>query len=119
MNCKDVSSLHCQLQKGVCVERLDRRDPKTGGWSEVLVEDRHSTPADIARVRIDFAAWLQTLSRRTRKIAETLSTGETTQKTAKHFGVSASRVSQLRRQLQESWQDFMGEAVDPLAAGAA
>ena len=31
MNCKDVSSLYCQLQKGVRMERLDHFDEKIGG----------------------------------------------------------------------------------------
>ena len=119
MNCKDVSSLYCQLQKRISMRRLDHYDEKIGGWQQVLVEDKHAGPADIACVRIDFADWLQTLPSRTRKMAETLSTGEKTSDTAKQFGVSASRISQLRRQLQKSWQEFMGEAVEPLAVGVA
>ena len=66
-------------------------------------------PADIARVRIDFADWLKTLPRRTRRIAETLSIGETTSAVATRFHVSAARISQLRRQLKESWDEFVGE----------
>jgi hypothetical protein len=44
-------------------------------------------------------------------VAETLANGETTKTTAKRFRVSAGRISQLRRELQQRWQDFQGEAV--------
>lgn len=106
MNVRDVSSIYCQVKKHI---RLDKYDHDTQSWEEILVEDKHATPADIARVRIDFADWLRTLSRRTRRIAEVLSTGETTSNVAKRFHVSAGRISQLRRQLKESWDEFCGD----------
>ncbi len=118
-NVRDISSLYCQLQKGVTLERLDRYDCEQGGWMEVLVEDRHSGPADVARVRIDFADWLRTLPRRTRRIAQVLATGETTSAVAKRFHVSVARISQLRRQLYEAWLEFTGEADGPVTATGA
>jgi hypothetical protein len=112
MNCKDISSTYCQLRKGVSVDRLDQYDREEGGWQEILVEDKHATSADVARVRLDFADWLRMLSRRTRRIAEVLATGETTGSVAKRFHVSPSRISQLRRQLMESWLVFVGDDDD-------
>jgi hypothetical protein len=109
MNCLDVASQYCQMRKGVTVERLDRYDAEEDAWREILIEDRHATPADVARVRLDFAAWLRTLSRRTRKITEVLATGENTTAVAKRFHVSAGRISQMRRQLMDAWQVFQGE----------
>jgi hypothetical protein len=119
MNVRDISSLYCQLQKGISVERLDRFDREENAWREVVVEDKHATPADVARVRIDFSDWLRTLPRRTRRIAETLSTGETTGNVAKRFHVSAGRVSQLRRELKESWNEFVGDLDAPVTATGA
>jgi hypothetical protein len=118
LNVRDISSEYCQRRKNVTVERLDKFD-KEDGWQEIVVEDRHATPADIARVRIDFADWLKTLPRRKRRIAEVLSTGETTSNVAKRFHVSAGRISQLRRQLYESWLEFTGEAAGPATATGA
>jgi hypothetical protein len=119
MNVRDVSSVYCQVKKNIRLERLDTFDCNTQSWLEILVEDKHATPADIARVRIDFADWLRTLPRRTRRLAETLSTGETTSKTAKRFHVSAGRISQLRRQLYEAWLEFTGEGDGPVTATGA
>ena len=56
---------------------------------------------------MDFAAWLRSLPKRDRKMAVTLATGETTVEAAKQFGVSPSRISQVRRELQDSWNDFV------------
>jgi hypothetical protein len=110
LNVRDVSSSYCQRQKRVRLQRLDRRD-STGGWKEVLVEDRHAGPAEVAASRIDFAAWLRTLTSKQRRIAKTLATGESTRVTARKFRVSAGRVSQMRRELHDAWLSFQGELV--------
>jgi len=106
LNFRDVMSSYAQLKKDFGVERLDGYDNDTGEWREILVEDRRATPADVAASRIDFAAWMRTLSRRYRKIAMALAVGETTARVAKMFQISRGRVSQLRREFCESWQQF-------------
>jgi len=117
---RDVMSRACRLANGVTVERLDRPSVDGKSWEEIVVEDRNAGPAEVAATRMDFSAWLQSLSKRDRKIAELLATGESTGRTAKKFGVSAARVSQLRRQLKRSWERFVGELpVVPPAAVAA
>jgi len=108
LNVRDVMSSYAQQNKGFKVDRLESCDGDTGQWREILVEDQHATPADVAASRIDFAAWLRTLSRRYRKIATALAVGETTARVAKMFRLSRGRVSQLRRELLESWQVFQG-----------
>jgi hypothetical protein len=85
-----------------------------GQWQEILVEDNHAGPADIARVRIDFASFLRSLPLRLRRVAKFLSKGETTNAAAEKFRVSAGRISQIRKELQRSWQQFMGD--EPLPA---
>jgi DNA-directed RNA polymerase specialized sigma subunit len=67
-------------------------------------------------VRCDFSDWLKSLKRRDRRIAEVLAVGERTQNVAKRFKVSAGRVSQLRRELAESWRAFVGDEPAPEAA---
>jgi hypothetical protein len=109
LNVRDVASEYAQSRKGFKVERLDRFDKNENAWSEVLVEDRRSGPAEIAATRMDFAAWLRSLSSQDRRIAVTLAARETTGDAAVRFGVSPSRISQVRRKLQESWNDFVGD----------
>lgn len=109
LNQNDVSSEYAQRKKKFTVERLDRYNKRKFKWVEVLVEDRKAGPADTAAARIDFGEWLLTLGRRRREIAETLAEGETTSVTARKFRVSLGRISQLRRELRDDWEQFHGE----------
>jgi len=118
LNCKDISSPYCQRQKGIVVERLDRYDTDEDTWKEIVIEDRRAGPAEIVRVRWDFSDWLKTLSRRDRRVASFLALGNHTGDAARRFGVSEGRVSQLRRELAESWRKFTGEAEDGRPAAA-
>jgi hypothetical protein len=121
-NIRDVSSMHCQLQKDVKVERLDRYDSAEEAWTEVLVEDRHAGPAETAAARIDVGEFFRGLKPRYRKVADFLAEGNTTNEAAKRFRVSASRISKMRRCFYDGWQRFQGEppsgrsAVDDSAA---
>ena len=115
-NINDVSSPYAQAARRIHVERLDLQNEETGQWREVLLEDRRAGPAEIAASRLDFADWLRSLSRRNRNIATTLALGESTKETAKRFDVSSGRISQVRRELKESWEVFQGEAKPPAPA---
>jgi hypothetical protein len=110
LNIGDVSSQYCRTRKGVLLDSLDRADEAAGQWQEVLLEDRRATPADLAASRIDVRDWFQTLPQRSRHLAETLATGESTSGAAKLFSISRSRVSQLRRELHHAWNTFQGES---------
>ncbi|MCE9553848.1 MAG: hypothetical protein K8T91_10810 [Planctomycetes bacterium] len=116
LNCKDISSLHCQKQNRLTLERLDFFDTEEMSWTEVLIEDRTAGPAETAASRIDFASWLRSLSGQKRKVATMLATGESTQKTARKFNLSPGRVSQLRSELKDAWETFVGDCSTPEAA---
>ena len=110
LNIKDVLSPYCQAKKHVVVERLDKFDDVENAWQEAVVEDtRTATVPDIVAFRCDFADWLKTLHRRDRRIAESLAIGNRTSDVAKRFDVSAGRISQLRKELAESWRRFVGD----------
>jgi hypothetical protein len=117
LNCHEVLSPYAQRLKHFQVDRLDHFDPEDQKWCEVLVEDRHAGPDEIARTRIDFSDWLDSLKRRDRRVAEFLANGETTTAAARKFRVSAGRISQLRRELAANYRAFVGD--DPGPANAA
>jgi hypothetical protein len=116
LNIRDVSSPYCQAKKKVVMERLDQYDSEERAWKEILIADQTCTPADLAASRIDFPAWLDTLSRRDRKVALKLAAGEQPGRVAKLCCVSAGRISQLRRELHAAWQRFIGEEPETAAA---
>ena len=120
LNCLDVSSEYCQRLKNLVVDRLDRRDKDDDRqWCEILVEDRHTDAAAIVQTKLDFSDWLASLNRRDRRVAEFLAQGESTRAAARKFKVSDGRISQLRRELAESWHRFIGDEPGPAAASAA
>ncbi len=101
LNSNDVMSRYAQRRKGFEVEWIDAMMP----------EDRTATPAEVATARMDIRAWLETLTPRNREIASLLAVGESTCETARRFGLSAGRISQLRGELCESWVAFQGAAI--------
>jgi DNA-directed RNA polymerase specialized sigma24 family protein len=119
MNSDDITSDYCRQKKGLSLEQLARFDEATGEWEELVVEDRHAGPAEVATTRVDFAVWLESLPKRTRCVAETLATGEATSRVAQISGLTPGRVSQLRRELYESWRVFTGEVVPATASALA
>ena len=114
LNVKDVSSRYAQRRKQIRLERLDRFDPKENRWLEAVVEDHRTPVPEQVCFRVDFPEWLKTLSRRDRRVAQCLAAGHSTGDVARRFGISSARVSQLRRELYDSWQEFHGETEDDL-----
>lgn len=109
LNSNDISSPAVQRARGLKVERLDHFDDQAGGWREALVEDRTAGPDLIAAARIDVGDWLRMLPRTKRSVARMLARGESTSAVARKFNLSPGRVSQLRKELEHSWQVFQGE----------
>ena len=109
LNSSDVSSSYAQKKKRFRLGRLDRFDPQEGCWKEAIIEDLRTPVADQACFRVDFPAWLSTLPRRDRKIAEALAAGHRTTDIARRFRLTLGRISQLRREFERSWLAFHGE----------
>jgi DNA-binding NarL/FixJ family response regulator len=84
------------------LSRLDNRQR----WHEALTDNRQSPVPDQAAFRIDFPAWLDTLTDRDRKLAETLAMGHSAVEVAQQFGVSGARITQIRQQLMSDWDVF-------------
>jgi hypothetical protein len=113
VNSRDVCAPKCQQKHWVDVCSMFRWVEQDEEWTEMVVSDKHSTPADTAAFRLDFRAFLASLSRRDRRITIKLAEGHATQWVARRFGISPARVSQLRRELCGRWREFIGEAVAP------
>jgi hypothetical protein len=109
-NTRDVLSSRAQKKKHFQVERLDLFDQEEDQWMEAVVEDLHTPVFEQVCFRLDFPEWLARLSRRNRRIAQSLSIGNSTSAVARRFRISPGRISQLRREFYESWQAFCGAA---------
>lgn len=112
LNVHDASSEYAQRKKGFHLERLDQFDADENQWQEAVVQDTRSAPvSETACFRIDFSTWLRSLPWRHRRIASVLALGHSTSDVAASFDVTPGRISQLRRELAESWKQFHGETV--------
>jgi hypothetical protein len=107
MNGTDPLSRYAQLENGIQVEQ--------GKWIDLLVEDKRASVPDQVAAKLDVGAWFGTLSRRMKQIARDLAFGFSTSEVARKYGVTAGRISQLRRVLESSWADFQKESVPAVA----
>lgn len=108
----DTLSRYARLRSGMRREPLQWRDRDTGEWHEMLLESRVASPAELAAARIDVRHWFSTLTLRQRAIALSLAAGERTHRVAERFGLSRGRISQMRRELAESWFRLHGLVVN-------
>src|SRR4051812_13966180 len=101
-------SPYSQTRKRFSVEPISRR-VRGDHWEELIVEDRRSTPAEVAACRLDFREWLARLNTRTRAIPMDLALGEPAIEVARRFRLRKPRVSQIRAESRQSWAMFHGE----------
>jgi hypothetical protein len=77
---------------------------------EDRLKDNTQTPvADQVCFRIDFPAWLTTLTPRERRLVLEMAQNERTLDISKRFELSPGRISQMRRELHNDWARFCGE----------
>jgi hypothetical protein len=114
---RDVLSYAAQRRHGFRVKALPTTTRRfeaanDGGLVEQqydLFEDRlrdntHTPVPDQAAFRIDWPAFLATLSGRDRRLAGYLSVGHSAKAAAAKFGLSPGRVTQLRQQWCRDWR---------------
>ncbi len=104
-NSHDVMSRAAQIRHDLDVESFTR----LGYWHYSLIDHSRAPVPDQVCFRLDFAAWLKTRSLRDQRIALLLAEGYSTNEVAQRFQVSAGRISQLRRELCDSWEQFQAD----------
>jgi hypothetical protein len=121
---KDVMSSKAQQRWGFQVESLPAstaasHDSLMGSvagqrqqdaWEERLIDNTLTPVPDQAAFRIDFPAWLQSLTARERRLIHAMLLNERTQDLGKAFELSPGRISQMRREFHQDWLRFHGES---------
>ena len=100
MSATDVTSPRCRF--------LGRSTVVNDGVGKCICR-RTFKPSTIGAFNIDFTDWKKTLDDRTQSLLADILMGETTSFLAKRYKISPARISQIRRELVESWKDFTGE----------
>jgi len=78
---------------------------------EALVDNTKSPPDETVCFKLDFLAWLASLTERDRRIVEDLMIGERTLDVANKYQISPARISQKRREFCRDWCAFLGDDV--------
>ena len=122
---KDVLSPVARRRHGFRVEPLpvSTRSPYEDLYATTLgqalqdayeerLRDNTLTPVpDQAAFRIDFPAWLATLTGRERRLIRAMARNERTKDLSRAFELSPGRISQLRRAFHDDWLRYHGEEV--------
>jgi hypothetical protein len=104
---RDALSPTARIRFGFGVEQLpDNRTQGRSPWQEALLDNTQSSVPEQVVFRVDFPAWLLTLTDRDHRVAEQMALGNRTLDLARGFSLSPGRISQLRQQLCRSWQHF-------------
>ena len=109
LNGREVMSRYAQIGHGFKVVPLQNHDPDDDTWVNDVVESRNASVLDQIAIRMDFRSWLESLGRRSRRIAMDLARGFSTSEVASKYRVSAGRISQIRRELENAWREFQSE----------
>jgi hypothetical protein len=108
---KDALSPLAQMRRNFTVSSLPETSSQDGNVFDEALHDNTQTPVpDQAAFRSDFPAWRLTRSDRDRRVIDELMLGERTQDVASKYGLTAGRISQLRRDFHLDWSQFCGEA---------
>jgi hypothetical protein len=78
-------------------------------FEERLRENTTTPVPDQVQFRIDWPAWLSTLTGRERRMIRVMARNESTKNLAHQFDLSPARISQKRREFHDEWQQFCGE----------
>ena len=124
---KDVLSPLARQRHGFAVEGLpnsvraahEDRYGVAGGqrrqdaWEERLRDNTQTPVPEQVQFRLDFPAWLRTLTSRERRLVREMANNERTKDLSGRFDVSPARISQLRHELHNSWLIFCGDSAQP------
>jgi hypothetical protein len=80
-------------------------------YEERLHDNMMTPPDEQAMFRVDFADWVSGLTARERRLVRAMARNERTADLAQQFGVSAGRISQMRREFEQGWRRFCGDDV--------
>jgi hypothetical protein len=107
---KDVLSPVAQRLHGFAVCTLPEFSTLNGNPLEDALADNTVSPVpEQVAFRLDFPAWLTTLSHRDRDMVTDMGLGERTLDLADKYGCSAGRISPKRRFFHEDWRRFWGD----------
>ena len=107
---RDALSPVCQRRRGFVVAPLPDGTAMVGNVFDDALADNTRTPVpDQVQFRLDFPRWRKSLGRGRRALVDAMAAGHRTTDLAEMINLSLGRVSQVRRELADSWRTFCGD----------
>jgi hypothetical protein len=109
---RDVLSAVAHVRHGFSVVRLPDHDralechPLPDELADALADNTRSAVPEQVAFRLDFPRWRASLRKRDRRVLDALAGGERTADAARRFKISHGRISQLRQEFEEGWEQF-------------
>jgi hypothetical protein len=111
---KDVLSPLAQQRRGFSVSTLSDGSSLAGNVLDEALQDNTITPiVEQVQFRLDFPRWRGSRCERDRRLIDDLMVGGRAYEMARKYGLSRSRVSELRRQFFEDWSNFCDGTTRP------
>jgi hypothetical protein len=107
---RDVLSPTCRWRRGFAVSPLpDTHAASDTAFEEALCDNTVTPVPDQVAFRCDYPRWRASLCRPTRKLMDAMAAGHRGTELAEAFGLTQGRISQVRRELCESWRAFCSD----------
>lgn len=107
---RDALSPAAQQRNSFTTTKLPDISPMVGSpLTEALQDNTQSPVPEQVHFRVDFPVWRRSLPCRTSQVADAMMLGHRTLDLADQFKLSPARISQLRRDLRDSWEGFIGD----------
>jgi hypothetical protein len=103
-------STRAQYKHGFLVQSLPQYETgdKDNEALDALRDNTRTPPPEQVAFRLDFPAWRKTRTERDRRVIDELMRGERTKDVSRKHGLTAGRISQLRRDFHHDWNRFCG-----------
>jgi hypothetical protein len=111
--CRHVRAGQHVARRGEGGSKRELFNPRNGvrvySLDEALFTDLKAPIPVIVATKIDFDEWLDAQPTRNRAVFLALASGESTNDVARHFALSAGRISQLRAEARAIWELYAQE----------
>jgi hypothetical protein len=110
LKAKDAMSEVAQQRHGFTVTKLpDISTLDTNPYAEALADNTQTEVPEQVQFRCDHPAWVASHADRDRRLIHQMMLGHRTMDLARRFRLSPARISQLRAEYKDDWEEFCGE----------
>jgi DNA-directed RNA polymerase specialized sigma24 family protein len=112
VNTRDVLTPEARRRRGFEVLALPTDTREFSAWEEALQDNTQTPVPEQVVFQVDFGKWRAGRSERDRRLVDDLMLGERTLDLSSKYGLTAGRISQMRREFHQDWTRFCTAPVE-------